>query len=200
MQAEEVDGAVALQRLCFPDPFPSQFLWTREHLMRHLELFPEGQFVAIVEGNIVGSASNTRISLERYAFHLDWDKTAGGPLMEAFEAQGEVLYGLDIAVHPDWRRQGVGHALYEARFRLVRRLALSKYATACRLPDFASWSGGDESKLEEYIREVWTGDAYDRTLSRLLRYELKVVCGLHGYMDDEASLNCAALLEWEPEN
>lgn len=200
MTSADVSGAVALQRLCFPDPFPEEFLWRPEHLLRHIGLFPQGQFVAVVEDEVVGSASNTRISLASYEHHLSWDQVAGGPFLGHFEPEGEVLYGLDISVHPDWRRQGVGHGLYEERYRLVKRLGMNKYATACRLPDFRSWSGGDESKLDEYLREVWTGDARDRVLSRLQRYDLRLVCGLHDYMADEDSLNCAALLEWLPQN
>lgn len=46
MLPKDIEGAVALQRDCFPPPFPEELLWQISHLQRHLEIFPEGQFVA----------------------------------------------------------------------------------------------------------------------------------------------------------
>lgn len=43
MTAMDVAGAVALQQVCFPPPFDPDLHWDAEHLLRHIELFPEGQ-------------------------------------------------------------------------------------------------------------------------------------------------------------
>jgi len=194
MQPADIPGAVALQRACFPPPFPEEFLWTSDHLAKHLEIFPEGQFVAEIHRQIVASASATRISEERFQAHESWDATVGGPFLNTFDPTGTTLYGLDISVHPDHRGMGVGRKLYEARFELVRTLPLERYATACRVPDFHNYAGG----LADYLNEVATGQRTDRTLTPLLRYGLTLVSSIENYMDDEESRNCAALLEWQP--
>ena len=36
LQRADVEGVVALQRACFPPPFPEELLWKREHIERHL--------------------------------------------------------------------------------------------------------------------------------------------------------------------
>lgn len=194
MEPGDIPGAVALQKACFPDPFPEELLWNADHLARHIELFPAGQFVVEAEGAIVASASATRISEARFQAHESWDATVGGPFLTSFDPAGSTLYGLDISVHPEFRRFGFGRLLYSARFDLVRSSNLKRYVTGCRLPDF----GASGLELEAYLAQVERGARTDRTLTPLLRYGLKLVGGIREYMEDEESRDCAALLEWKP--
>ena len=195
LSTETIDGAVALQRACFPAPFPLELLWKKEHLERHLEVFPEGQFVAIGEEIVIGSASSLLISEVHYQAHNDWETTVGGHFLNAHDAKGTTLYGVDVSVHPDYRGQGVGRALYEARKDLTRRLRLRRYATACRLPDFSK-SGFDTA--ESFVDAVVRGEETDRTLTPLLRIGMACIGVAQDYMEDEESANAAAMLEWTP--
>ena len=199
MATHDIEGVVALQRACFPAPFPEEFLWRSEHLLRHLEIFPAGQFVAVEESQVIGSASNTRITADNWQAHKSWDETVGGPLLTNHNPKGSTLYGLDISVHPAWRGKGVGRALYQARFNFVRTEGLTRYGTACRIPGYLNWSltAADPSP-EKYVAEVVAERAADRTLTPLLRYGLRLLDVIHDYMDDEESTNSAALLEWKP--
>lgn len=194
MAPNDIPGAVGLQKACFPDPFPEDLLWSAEHLVRHIGVFPDGQFVAEREGVIVASASSTLISEVGYQAHGSWDSTVGGPFLKTFDPNGTTLYGLDISVHPGFRGKGLARELYDQRFDLVRRLGLVRYATGCRLPDFGR-SGLD---LDTYLGEVRAGVRTDRTLTPLLRMGLTLIGGANDYMEDEESSNCAALLEWLP--
>lgn len=194
----DIDGVVALQRACFPPPFPEELLWNASHLKRHLQVFPEGQFVA-VDGQVVGSASACIISELNWREHRPWAQTVGGPFVESHDPAGSTLYGLDVSVHPLWRGQGVGRMLYHARFELVRSLDLQRYGTACRLPGYLAWSQTQEgASVEEYVEGVVSGFVTDRTLTPLLRYGLKFLGVIHDYMEDEESADSAALLEWNP--
>lgn len=204
LQRADVEGVVALQRACFPPPFPEELLWKREHIERHLDIFPEGQFVAVLEDQVIGSATALIISEENYKAHHDWQTTVGGHFLECHDPNGTTLYGVDISVHPDYRGIGVGRQLYEARLHLVRERQLRRYATACRIPDFSTW-WDMHHRIEEvtdalnaYCREVVAGTANDRTLTPLLRYGLKFVAVIENHMEDEESANAAALLEWKP--
>jgi GNAT superfamily N-acetyltransferase len=191
---DDVPEMVALQRACFPAPFPEELLWNAAHLARHLQLFPEGQFVVFGGPIVIASASNTIISEENYVLHADWDATVGGPFLSTFDANGSTLYGLDISVHPNYRGKGIAKQLYRARFEFVRVLRLARYATGCRVPDFHAYAGS----LEDYVQEVARGERIDRTLTPLLKMGLRVI-GVHpNYMEDEESRNGAALLEWKP--
>lgn len=194
MAVADLEAVVALQKACFPDPFPEELLWSGDHLRRHIDIFPAGQFVAVAGGQIAGSASNTRISEANFQAHRDWESTVGGPFLSTFDPDGTTLYGLDISIHPQFRRKGVGRRIYEERFRFVRENGLVRYATGCRLPDFGA-SGLD---LATFLKEVEARNREDRTLTPLLRYGLTLVGGIENYMEDEESRNCAALLEWRP--
>lgn len=190
----DVPGVVALQKLAFPPPFSEDLLWDAEHLERHIELFPAGQFVAEVEGRIVGSCSNTQISEACWEAHEGWSDTVGGPFLDSFTPSGSTLYGLDISVDPDFRRIGLGRRFYETRFERVRSSALARYGTACRMPDFASYTGS----VHDHARAVVAGERIDRTLTPLLRYGLTFLGVVENYMEDAESGNAAALLEWKP--
>src|SRR6478735_8386863 len=58
MEETHVPAVAALQRACFPEPFSADLLWTSDHLKRHIELFRDGQFVALADGTVVASASS----------------------------------------------------------------------------------------------------------------------------------------------
>lgn len=199
MLLDDIPGAVSLQRACFPAPFPEELLWQPEHVQRHLEFFPEGQFVAVDNDRVIGSASSCLISEENWKAHRSWEETVGGHFIDNHDPQGSTMYGLDVSVHPAHREKGIGKELYRARFRAVRELALIRYGTACRLPDYRRWAEEKNNlPVETYVKEVVEGQTTDRTLTPLLRYGLTFLGVLHGYMDDEESANSAALLEWKP--
>lgn len=194
MMASDVEAVVALQALAFPPPFDPEYHWEASHLLAHLDRFADGQFVVEAAGEVIASSSNMRISEPTWDRHGSWIDTVGGPNLENHDSLGSTLYGLDISVHPDYRRQGVGRLIYHARFDYVRNRRLRRYGTACRIPD---WSG-QSLPQEVYVREVERGALQDRTLSALLKYGMNLISVIHDYMPDPESGNAAALLEWAP--
>lgn len=197
---EEADilGAVALQRACFPPPFPEELLWTAEHLQRHLRIFPEGQFVAVAVDEVVASASALIVAESSWQAHQSWETTTGGHFFDAHDPEGSTLYGADISVHPEWRGRGIGRTLYQARFKAVRRLGLRRFGTACRIPDYRAWNMIHREGPEAYARAVVAGQAADRTLTPLLKAGMTYLALIEDYMEDAESADCAALLEWTP--
>jgi GNAT superfamily N-acetyltransferase len=201
VQNGDIEGIVALQSACFPPPFPQELLWRPEHLVRHLEAFPLGQFVFVADGQVVGSASSLLVSEEVWCAHLSWEETTGGFFFTGHDPSGTTLYGADISVHPSFRGRGIARSLYKARFDLVRRLGLKRYGTTCRIPGWREWSVLDppSNPLQEtYCRQVVLGHHNDRVLTPLLRMGLEYVGVVYGNMEDEESGDAAAILEWTP--
>lgn len=198
LQPEHFSGVVALQRACFPAPFPEELLWQPNHLENHLRVFPEGQFVYLLDGEVVGSASSLRISRDTWQAHKPWVDTTGGLDLSAHEADGEVLFGADISVHPKHQGKGFGRALYHARFNLVRRLGLAFYGTVCRMPDYAFWNQKAGLTPVEYADLVVQGQVPDRTMTPLLKMGLSFERVIPNHMEDEESGNAAAALVWRP--
>lgn len=195
MEASHFSEVLVLQQICFPEPFPQSSLWTESQLHHHRQVFPAGQLVAVRDEQVMGSCSNLVISDSNFSARQSWQQTVGGPLMESHSSQGSTLYGADISVHPDYQRKGVGRALYEARFALVESLALTRFATACRMPDFLKSNIGD---VRDYARLVASYARVDRTLTPLLRVGLIFVDVIEAYMPGVESGDAAALLVWEP--
>lgn len=186
---------VALQSLAFPPPFSEELHWKEEHLATHIDVFPEGQWIALSAGSVVGSCSNCILTESDWSANRDWYQTVGGPNIKNHHPLGTTLFGLDITVHPQHRKIGIGRAFYENRFQFARNNGLRRFGTGCRVPDFLN-SG--HSTVEAYVKEVVAGIRMDRTLTPLLRYGLRFIAVRHNYMDDPESGDSAAILEWEP--
>ncbi|MCY3867540.1 MAG: GNAT family N-acetyltransferase [Chloroflexi bacterium] len=101
----------------------------KQDIEAHIERFPEGQFAAQLisgpnAGHCAGMATTMRASRPPTDPILPWLEAIGGMRLGKHEADGDWLYGVEMAVHPGYRGQGIGAALYEARFALVKHLNL----------------------------------------------------------------------------
>lgn len=89
--------------------------------------------------------------------------------------------------------------LYQERFNYVTTRRLTRFGTACRLPDYHKAKQLESYlTLEQYADEVSRGIRVDRTMTPLLRYGLIFKGVIHNHMDDIESGNAAAILEWKP--
>lgn len=191
---ETAAGAAALQRVCFPAPFPEELLFSGDDVAQHVSRFPQGQFVAIEGNHVVGSCTNMLSSREDWEAHPGWAEAIGGLAIRRHNPAGTVLYGVDISIHPDYRGQGLASRFYQLRFDLVKQLGLEFYGTVCRLP------GASESGLTaaEFAEEVVAGKRFDSPLTPFLRIGLRYGGIIENYMDDEESLHAGAILTWGP--
>ena len=192
----DIAGVVALQRDCFPPPFPEDLLWQAEHIAHHIEIFPEGQWVAEQGGRIVASCTNLILDEANWQAHLDWENTVGGHFLRTHAPGGTTLYGVDLSVAPASRGQGIGRRLYKVRFDLGRSMGLARYGTAVGMPDYLAQASGRTP--HDYAQAVAEGILTDRTLTPLLRMGTQWKGVIENHMDDEESGHAAAILEWQP--
>lgn len=195
LEEKWIPGAVALQRLCFPAPFPEDHLWQPHHLAGHLQFFPEGQFVAVQDDLVVASSSSIIISRSTWLAPNTWDEITEGLDLTGHDPEGTLLFGVDISVHPDYRGLGIARQLYQARFDLVRRIGLESYVTLCRLPGFSSSGLQDPA---DYAKQVEAGERSDPTMTPLLKMGMSLMVVAYNCMEDEESGNAGAKLVWTP--
>ena len=195
MEPKHFAGVIELQELAFPLPFDRDLLWKEEHLVSHTNKFPIGQIVAVANDRVVGSCSNSVLNSDWFDQGLPWKEMVGGYSIATFDSNGKTLYGLDISVHPEFRKQGIGRAFYEHRKTLVCALDFERYATTCRIPDFHLSSS---SSGQDFCQEVKNNRRSDRTLTPLLRYGMNFVSVIENHWDDPESGNAAVRLEWYP--
>lgn len=190
-----MDELIELNKLCFPSMVEQNIVWNRGQLANHLRVFPEGQIVAELDGQLVGAVSTLMVDLGANPFrqHTYAGVTDGG-YFHNHTPQGDSLYGADVYVHPEKRGLGIGHELYEERRDLARRLNVRRIVAGGRIHDYCEHA----SKMgpEAYVRAVEDGKLQDLVLSFQLREGFVVRGILRNYISDPRSKNCATFLEW----
>lgn len=191
MTAADIAAVVELQERVYPE----ELAWSDEELLHHLEIFPEGQLVAVnAEGRIVGSASSLIIDWDDYSESARWPIITGHGTFNTHNALGKTLYGADVCVDPAARRSHIGSLFYDARKKMVRERGLKRLLTGGRIPGYSKVAG--QLTAQEYVSEVVRGKRADPTLSFQLANGLVVLDVVPGYLEDPDSGGFATLLEW----
>lgn len=187
-------GIIALTRLVYP----GSLAWTEEQLDQHLEIFPEGQFIAerIDDGEVVGMAASLIVKWDDYDIADSWrDFTAAGTFTNHDPERGRTLYGAEVMVHPGYQGNGIGSMIYEARRELTRRLGLLRIRAGARLRGYHRFAS--TMTAAEYTDAVVRGEVNDATLSFQLARGFRVIGIVEGYLrHDPESLGYAAVIEW----
>lgn len=191
IRREDIPEIIALQKLCFPNMEP----WQPEHMVSHLEIFPEGQFCVEYEGKIVGSCSSLIVNFDEYDDEHTWEDITDHGYITNHDPEGFNLYGIEVMVHPDYRRMKIGHRLYQARQNLARRLNLKSIIIGGRIPNYHKYA--DKMSPKAYVEEVELRNIYDPVLSFQLMAGFTVKRITAEYLpDDRASKHYATLMEW----
>ncbi|MGA3011710.1 MAG: GNAT family N-acetyltransferase [Terracidiphilus sp.] len=191
MTPGDIPSVIELQVRAFPGLPP----WRPDQLKRHLEVFPEGQLVVSdPAGRIVGSASSLLIDWDDYAESANWSSITGDGSFDTHNSLGKTLYGADMGVDPDARKQGIGTMLYEARKELIREHGLKRLLTGGRIAGYSAVA--DQLTAKEYVANVVDGKRRDPALSFQLENGLVVLDVVPGYMHDTDSCGFATVLEW----
>lgn len=168
-------------------------LYTKRQLTMQIEAFPEGQLVATLGKNIVGYAMSLIVHLDDDSPWYSYAEITGDGTFSTHDPAGDVLYGADIAVHPEYRGRGVAGKLYEARMNILRRFNLQRMVAGGRIPGYREVAG--RMSAEDYVARVIAGRLKDPALNAHLRAGYSVKGVHHGYCRDEKSLNYATYLE-----
>jgi predicted amidohydrolase/ribosomal protein S18 acetylase RimI-like enzyme len=191
MTLNDIPAVIELQKRAFPGQQP----WKAEQLVRHLEVFPEGQMVVVDPAdNVIGSSSSLLIDWDDYAESANWSSITGQGTFDTHNPLGKTLYGADMGVDPNARRQGIGTFLYDARKDLIRERGLKRLLTGGRIPGYSAFA--NEISAKEYVAEVVAGKRKDTALTFQLGNGLVVLDVVPGYMQDTESAGFATLLEW----
>jgi predicted amidohydrolase/GNAT superfamily N-acetyltransferase len=172
--------------------WPSHQLAGERHYRLQIKAFPEGQFVAEVDGKVVGYAASLIVHLDDASPWFNHAEITGDGTFRTHDPSGETLYGSDICVHQDWQGHGISRLLYHERKSLLRRFNLRQMVAGGRIPGYATYRG--KMSAEDYVAAVIAGDLRDQALNAHLKAGYKVA-GVHfGYLADEQSLGYATHL------
>jgi predicted amidohydrolase/GNAT superfamily N-acetyltransferase len=170
-------------------------VWTEGHIKRLLEIFPEGQIVVLFNDKVVGVALSIIVNYELFGDDHTYKQITGNYSFNTHNPSGDVLYGIEVFVHPDYRGLRLARRLYDARKELCERLNLKSIIFGGRIPNYAAHSADLTPK--EYISKVKSKEIHDQVLSFQLSNEFHVKKLLSNYMPgDEESEAHATLMEW----
>ncbi|HEX5961653.1 MAG TPA: bifunctional GNAT family N-acetyltransferase/carbon-nitrogen hydrolase family protein [Rhodanobacteraceae bacterium] len=158
--------------------------------------FPEGQFVAEYEGEVIGYCATFRIDEATALAPHTWMQITGSGMASRHNPDGDWLYGMEVVVHPGHRNIRIGRRLYQARKRLCTDLKLRGIVFGGRLPGLARHLARYGS-AEAYVQAVVDGRRRDPTLSFQLANGFEVIGLLREYVpSDHESLGWAVHLAW----
>ena len=191
LKPEDFEQLVELQKLCFPDMKP----WNREEFDSQLSTFPEGQVCVEFEGKLVASSASLIVDYDLYSEWHDWQRISEGGTIRNHNPDGDMLYGIEIMVHPEYRGMRLARRLYEARKDLVRRLNLKGIVVGGRIPNYRKYK--DRMTVHEYVQNVEDKTIYDPVLTVQLANGFEIKQLLPDYLpSDEDSAGWATHLEW----
>jgi ribosomal protein S18 acetylase RimI-like enzyme len=172
-------------------------IWSEQNLVLHISRFPEGQIVSIdtKDGKLVGTSTSMMVSMEKAIDPHTWSEISGSGTISTHDPSGDVLYGINIAVDPDYQGRGVASALYKARFNLARKMGCRAFIAGARIPGYLAYA--DQLAPEQYLEKVKLGQLFDPTLSKQIKLGFQVIRLLADYSSDSETLNYAALIQME---
>ncbi|MBI1406229.1 MAG: GNAT family N-acetyltransferase [Caulobacter sp.] len=188
----DIPAIIAMMRRAYP----TMPVYTKGNLQGQMSAYPQGQFVAEAQDEIVGYAATFRIDEATALSPHTWSEITGSGHASRHDANGEWLYAMEVCVDPAWRGRRVGQRLYEARKRLAEQLDLKGVVFGGRLPGL-SRKMKQLGSASAYLEAVRAGKVRDQVASFQINNGFEPIGILENYLpSDKESLGFAAHMVW----
>ena len=170
--------------------------WTYDQIKKLTEIFPEGQVVTVVDGKIVGCALSIIVDYNLVKGDHTYAQVTGNETFNTHNLHGNILYGIEVFIHPDYRGLRLARRMYEYRKDLCETLNLKAIMFGGRIPNYYKYA--DRLRPREYINKVRQREIYDPVLTFQLSNDFHVRKVMTNYLpNDEESKHYATLLQWD---
>ncbi len=174
--------------------------YTHGEIRGQLNNYPDGCFIAKLDGKVVGYCATMRLD-ERVALaDLTWDEVTGNGFGSRHDPTGDWLYGYEMCVDPNVRGTRIGRRLYEERRALAERFDLTGIVFGGRMPGYAKAQRRKRNRAEspeEYLQLVIDGKIHDPVLRFQLANGFEPMGILKGYLpEDRPSKTNAVKMVW----
>lgn len=175
--------------------FPGMESWTDGNYRSQLKVFPEGQIGVELDGRLVGTSTSLIVKRADYTGWHTYKEVSDGGNITNHDPDGDALYGIDIAVHPEFRGFRLARRLYDARKELLRSRNLRSLLIAGRMPRFHQHV--DTLPPEDYVAQVLDKTIEDPVITAQVSNGFSILAVLPRYLpSDRESCGHALLLEW----
>jgi predicted amidohydrolase len=188
----DIPAILALTARVYPEEGPYQ----PGVIRGQINAFPEGQFVAVFGGEVVGYAATLQLAERQIFRQHTWEDITGAGYASLHNAKGEWLYGVEVCVDPGRRRARIGKRLYEARQRLCDELWLKGIAFGGRMPGYRRHKK-DYPRPKDYFEAMRSREVRDPVASFQMKLGFEPEMLLRNYHhEDLASGGHAVLMVW----
>ncbi|WP_415375502.1 bifunctional GNAT family N-acetyltransferase/carbon-nitrogen hydrolase family protein [Patiriisocius sp. Uisw_017] len=169
--------------------------WKEHHIESLINKFPEGQVVIKINGQLAGCALSIMVDYDAFEDDHTYIDITGNYSFSTHTKTGDVLYGIDVFIKPEFRGLRIGRRLYDYRKEVCENLNLRGIAFGGRMPNYSKYS--EEISPKEYIEKVKRKEINDPVLNFQISNDFHPTKVMKGYLDgDAASGEFAILMEW----
>ncbi len=188
---QELKHAMVSAYITMPDAY-----WKEHHIQALINKFPEGQIVIKVNGRVAGCALSIIVDYKKFDNRHTYKEVTGNFTFNTHTNDGDILYGVDVFIMPDFRGMRLGRRLYDYRKELCEKLNLKGIAFGGRIPNFHKYAS--ELTPKQYIEKVKQKLIHDPVLSFQISNDFHPSKIMKNYLEgDDASQDYAVLLEWD---
>ena len=174
----------------------SDVFWTHKQIEKLIRIFPEGQIVTVVDEKIVGCALSIIVNYDDVKNDHTYAQVTGKESFNTHNPKGNILYGIEVFIHPQYRGLRLARRMYEYRKELCETLNLKAIMFGGRIPNYHKYA--DQIRPKEYIDKVKQKEIFDPVLTFQLSNDFHVRKVMRNYLpNDEESKHYACLLQWD---
>lgn len=170
-------------------------IWREKDIKKLLRIFPEGQLCVKVNNKVAAVALAIVVDYHKFGDNHTYEDITGKYTFNTHNPKGDVLYGIEVFVKPEYRDMRLARRLYGARKEICEQLNLRAIMAGGRIPNYEKYS--EALSPRAYIEKVKLKEIYDPALSFQLSNDFHVKKILKNYLEgDKQSKEYATLLEW----
>nr|WP_320038620.1 bifunctional GNAT family N-acetyltransferase/carbon-nitrogen hydrolase family protein [uncultured Bacteroides sp.] len=174
----------------------SDVFWSREQIEKLITIFPEGQIVVVVDNKIVGCALSIIVDYDMVKNDHTYASVTGQETFNTHNPEGNILYGIEVFIHPEFRGLRLARRMYDYRKELCETLNLKAIMFSGRIPNYHKYA--QDLRPKEYIHKVSKKEIFDPVLTFQLSNDFHVRKVMTNYLpNDEESCHYACLLQWD---
>ena len=174
----------------------SDVFWSGEQIEKLINIFPEGQIVTVANNKIVGCALSIIVDYDRVKNDHTYLSITGEETFNTHTPTGNILYGIEVFIHPEYRGLRLARRMYDYRKELCETLNLKSIIFGGRIPNYHLYA--EELRPKEYIQKVRKKEIFDPVLTFQLSNDFHVRKVMTNYLpNDEESRHFACLMQWD---
>lgn len=145
---------------------------------------------------IVGCALSIIVNYDDVKNDHTYAQVTGKETFNTHNPKGNILYGIEVFIHPQYRGLRLARRMYEYRKELCETLNLKAIMFGGRIPNYYKYA--DQLRPKEYIDKVKQKEIFDPVLTFQLSNDFHVRKVMRNYLpNDEESKHYACLLQWD---